>query len=124
MRLQAVDTTGKNVRVEENLFEENQGPGVVVVNMDQIRSAKGNLITRNQYKNNSSISIDLVKPDQEPSGDGRSPNTGNYDDRMPNRGIDAPVITSALIENGQLVVEGYAFSDVTVEFYRKDGKWL
>ncbi|GAA4651380.1 hypothetical protein GCM10023116_36640 [Kistimonas scapharcae] len=122
LRLQAIDGTGKKIQVENNLLEENQGPGVVVVNMDRNYVAKGNRITRNQYTGNrEDMGIDLVMDAQQPSGDGRTPNTGNYNDRAPNRGIDAPVISSALIDNGQLVVEGYALPGVTVEFYRKDG---
>ncbi len=121
LRLQARDTTGQRINVEDNLMEENRGPGVVVVNMDQNYVAKGNRITRNQYKSNTSIGIDLVMQAQQSSGDGRSPNTGHYDDRAPNRGIDAPVINSALLDNGQLIVEGYSMPGVTLEFYRKDG---
>ncbi len=122
LRLQAIDGTGRKIQVENNLLEENQGPGVVVVNMDRNYVAKGNRITRNQYTGNrEDMGIDLVMDAQKPSGDGRTPNTGNYDDRAPNRGIDAPVIASALIDNGQLIVEGYALPGVTVEFYRKDG---
>ncbi|WP_211826156.1 lectin-like domain-containing protein [Kistimonas asteriae] len=122
LRLQAIDGTGKKIQVENNLLEENQGPGVVVVSMDRNYVAKGNRITRNLYRGNrENMGIDLVMNAQKPSGDGRTPNTGNYDDRAPNRGIDAPVISSALIDNGQLVVEGYALPGVTVEFYRKDG---
>ncbi|UYM16805.1 choice-of-anchor L domain-containing protein [Endozoicomonas euniceicola] len=129
LRLQARSDGGDRVKVSGNLIENNNGPGVVISNMDNAssRSARGNWIIGNQFRNNRVNGVDMPidLSVTTVTGDGPTENTGSYEDGWPNRGIDTPVIHHAYMYDDKLVLEGgvmnEAISPVTVEFYKKTG---
>lgn len=63
-------------------------------------------ITGNCIFNNSRVGIDLDTSGN-PNGDDVTPNDGQIDPSHPNNGIDYPVITSALLLDDQLYLEGF-----------------
>ncbi|NPB05840.1 MAG: hypothetical protein GXO08_05630, partial [Aquificae bacterium] len=83
------------------------------------------------FWNNGGISIDLdlthldgVNSGVNPNGDGVSPNDGQVDDAQPNKGLDYPIITRAVVRDGTFIVEGYVGTNdspiaqtLTVEVY-------
>ena len=129
LRLQARPDDGDRVKVSGNLIENNNGPGVVISNMDNVlsRTARGNWVIGNLFRNNRINGVDMPidLSVTTVTGDGPTENTGSYEDGWPNRGIDSPVIHHAYISDDKLVLEGSlmneAISPVSVEFYKKTG---
>lgn len=128
IRLQIKDVTGQAVRVEKNLLANNNGPGVIVSSQDsQYYVAQGNRISQNWFRNNRRNGVDMpidLSRQTSASGDGLNGNSGDYDNSWPNQGIDAPLLESATIQDGMLVVEGYAMDRVQLQFYRQKGSDL
>ena len=132
IRLQARSEGGDRVKVTGNLIKNNNGPGVVIANMDNVlsRTARGNRIINNHFIDNElngvAMPIDLtVDSSANPSGDGSTNNTGKYEDDRPNQGIDKPVIRYAFVSGDQLRVAGTVMKSVnspmTLEFYQHKG---
>ena len=132
IRLQARSEVGDRVKVTGNLIKNNNGPGVVIANMDNVlsRTAKGNRIFNNHFIDNElngvAMPIDLTEDSSaNPSGDGPTDNTGKYEDDRPNQGIDKPVIRYAFVSGDQLRIAGTVMKSVnsplTLEFYQHKG---
>jgi uncharacterized repeat protein (TIGR01451 family) len=88
----------------------------------------GNTISENSIYGNSGLGID-TDPNSWALGNGVSPNNGAKDPVVPNVGIDYPVISSANIVSGNLVVKGFVgnvvpgstiFGSVKLEFFIAD----
>ncbi|MCS7102873.1 MAG: right-handed parallel beta-helix repeat-containing protein [Candidatus Korarchaeum sp.] len=102
-----------------NVISRN-GIGVVVAETSVVS------MTRNCIYNNSRVGIDLDASGN-PNGDDVTLNDGLLNGSEPNKGIDYPVITSALLLDDQLQVEGFIgdeslggsprFAGATVEVY-------
>jgi uncharacterized repeat protein (TIGR01451 family) len=77
-----------------------------------------NRITQNHFGNNRGLAIDLDSGTWT-VGNGVTLNDGNCNNTsQPNVGLDFPVITRAQVVSGNLLVEGTACPNVTVEVYR------
>jgi trimeric autotransporter adhesin len=121
MRLQ-----GTNNIIEKNIIRDNAGAGVLVRN-----TAAFNLITQNSIFNNGTgtngtgqIGIDLVANGE--SGDtGTAPfvssNLATVTGANANDLIHFPVLTSATIGNGNLIVKGFAPTGARIELFVADG---
>ncbi len=106
-------TSSDNI-VRYNKITSNLGPGLMVA-YDSGRgfSPKRNLISKNYFKGNSKVGIDLLKDGENSDGlytsgqSGVTPNNGQIDSDIGNEGIDYPVFTLATLSNGNLHLEGY-----------------
>ncbi|NNF11272.1 MAG: hypothetical protein HKN74_13410, partial [Acidimicrobiia bacterium] len=121
--------------VTKNLFEQNNGPAIIIVSDDASApypGANGNRISQNHFSNssatadNAGIALDLLdaaSPSAEhDAGDGITLNDGSTDPDAGNLGLDYPVIASASIVAGSsLVITGWARPGVEIEFYEAAG---
>lgn len=113
--------------VEYNLFDTNNGPGIVVAgeNTAQSRAAGRAVISRNSFTSNDSISIDnhVASTDNLLGGDGISVNDGTTTATAGNALLDYPVITSVLpgAGPGTADVTGTACANCVVELYAAAG---
>ncbi|MBT8216205.1 MAG: right-handed parallel beta-helix repeat-containing protein, partial [Acidimicrobiia bacterium] len=125
---------GSGSTVTKNLFEQNNGPAIIIVSDDASApypGANGNRISQNHFSNssatadNAGIALDLLdaaSPSAEhDAGDGITLNDGLTDPDAGNLGLDYPVITNAFISGGSLVVTGWARPGVEIEFYEAVG---
>ena len=91
--------------IERNVVTDNAGPGIVVQ-----RSARGAAMSRNAVFANAGLGIDhddkVTLPGVDGVGDGVTPNDGLLTADA-NRGLDYPVITSAVLDAGVVTIEGY-----------------
>ncbi len=106
-------TSSDNI-IRYNKISNNKGPGIMVA-YDSGRgfTPKRNLISKNSFKGNSKVGIDLLKDGENsdglyPSGEsGVTPNNGQIDSDIGNEGMDYPVFTLVTLSNGNLHLEGY-----------------
>jgi hypothetical protein len=113
--------TGSNVVFARNRVRNNGGPGLVLLN------ASGTIISQNSFSSNggttavSGLAIDLDPTTRDPNSlgtpNGVTINDANDADTGPNGLLNYPVITSAIIANGELSVTGFARPGSAIELY-------
>src|SRR4030095_16245686 len=113
--------TGNNVVFSRNRVLNNGGAGLVLLN------ASGTAISQNSFSSNggasavSGLAIDLDPNTRDPNSlgtpNGVTLNDANDADTGPNGLLNFPVITSAMIANGQLALAGYARPGSAIELY-------
>src|SRR4030095_5419180 len=106
--------TGSNVVFARNRVLSNGGPGLVLLN------ASGTAISQKSLRSNggasavSGLAIDLDPNTRDPNSlgapNGVTLNDANDADTGPNGLLNFPVITSAMIANGELSINGFARS--------------
>ena len=117
----AYNYTGSNVVFARNRVLSNGGPGMVVLN------ASGTILSQNSFSSNggitanSGLAIDLDPNTRDPNTlgtpNGVTLNDANDADTGPNGLLNYPVITSAIIANGELSVTGFARPGSAIELY-------
>ena len=113
--------TGSNVVFSRNRVLNNGGPGLVMLN------ASGTTISQNSFSSNggvaatSGLAIDLDPNTRDPNSlgtpNGVTINDANDADTTPNGLLNFPVITSAIIANGELSITGFARPGSAIELY-------
>ena len=113
--------TGSNVVFSRNRVLSNGGPGIVLLGVS------GTIVSQNSFSSNggvtavSGLAIDLDANTRDPNGlgtpNGVTLNDANDADTGPNGLLNYPVITSAIIANGELSVAGFARPGSTIELY-------
>jgi parallel beta-helix repeat protein len=113
--------TGSNVVFARNRVRNNGGPGLVLLN------ASGTTISQNSFSSNggttavSGLAIDLDPTTRDPNSlgtpNGVTINDANDADTGPNGLLNYPVITSAIVANGELSVTGFARPGSAIELY-------
>jgi Right handed beta helix region len=113
--------TGSNVVFSRNRVLNNGGPGLVLLN------ATGTAISQNSFSSNggatavSGLAIDLDPNTRDPNGlntpNGVTINDANDADAGPNGLLNFPIITSAIIANGELSITGFARPGSAIELY-------
>ena len=113
--------TGSNVVFARNRVLSNGGPGLVLL------GASGTIISQNSFSSNggiaanSGVAIDLDPNTRDPNSlgtpNGATINDANDADSGPNGLLNYPVITSAIIANGELSVAGFARPGSAIELY-------
>lgn len=113
--------TGNNVVFYRNRVLNNAGPGIVLLN------ATGTLLSQNSFSSNgavaavSGLAIDLDPNTRDPNAlntpNGVTINDANDADTGPNGLLNFPVITSAIIANGELSITGFARPGSAMELY-------
>ena len=117
----AYNYTGSNVVFARNRVLSNGGPGMVVLN------ASGTILSQNSFSSNggvaanSGLAIDLDPNTRDPNSlgtpNGVTINDANDADTGPNGLLNYPVITSAIIANGELSLTGFARPGSAIELY-------
>jgi parallel beta-helix repeat protein len=117
----AYNYTGSNVVFARNRVLSNGGPGMVVLN------ASGTTLSQNSFSSNggvaanSGLAIDLDPNTRDPNAlgtpNGVTINDANDADTGPNGLLNYPVITSAIIANGELSLTGFARPGSAIELY-------
>ena len=104
--------------IQQNLVTGNSGPGVTVI------SATGVLITQNSIFANGSLATDIGIDLNSVSGDpntytaqGVTINTPGCTHTGPNNELNFPIIQSALLSTGNLVLRGWACPGAAIEFF-------
>lgn len=113
--------TGSNVVFSRNRVQNNGGPGIVLLGVS------GTIVSQNSFSSNggatavSGLAIDLDPTTRDPNSlgtpNGVTINDANDADTGPNGLLNYPVITSAIIANGELSVTGFARPGSAVELY-------
>ncbi len=113
--------TGSNVVFSRNRVLNNGGPGLVMLN------ASGTTISQNSFSSNggvaanSGLAIDLDPNTRDPNAlntpNGVTINDANDSDTTPNGLLNFPVITSAIVANGELSITGFARPGSAIELY-------
>ncbi len=97
------------VTVRKNLVYGNT-VGIYVNTED--RAAHGNTLTQNHVYDNAHLGIDLAnRSPSAPPGDGVTANDGALDPDLGNRGVDYPILTSAVLVGTDLHLWGYIGSN-------------
>jgi parallel beta-helix repeat protein len=117
----AYNYTGSNVVFARNRVLNNGGPGMVVLN------ASGTILSQNSFSSNggvaanSGLAIDLDPNTRDPNTlgmpNGVTINDASDADSGPNGLLNYPVITSAIIANGELSLTGFARPGSAIELY-------
>ena len=111
----AYNLTGTNVTFVKNRIINNGGPGLLVM------AATGVSASQNSFSGNGGLAIDLDPVTRDPNSlgtpNGVTLNDANDADSGPNGLLNYPVITSALILNGQLSIAGFARPGSAMELY-------
>ena len=89
----------------------------ISVNIEGVAQTDQNTITQNSVYNNRQLGIDLHEQVTVAKFDGVTLNDPGDLDIGSNQLTNFPVITSALIDSGKLVIEGFAEPGATVEFF-------
>jgi parallel beta-helix repeat protein len=113
--------TGSNVVFYRNRVLSNGGPGLVLL------AASGTTVSQNSFSSNgglaatSGLAIDLDPNTRDPNAlntpNGVTINDANDADTGPNGLLNYPVITSAVIANGELSITGFARPGSAIELY-------
>ncbi|MGH8236841.1 MAG: beta strand repeat-containing protein, partial [Steroidobacteraceae bacterium] len=113
--------TGSNVVFSRNRVLNNGGPGLVMLN------ASGTTISQNSFSSNggvaatSGLAIDLDPNTRDPNSlgtpNGVTINDANDTDTTPNGLLNFPVITAAIVANGELSITGFARPGSAIELY-------
>jgi parallel beta-helix repeat protein len=117
---------GSNSLFEKNVIAAQEGPGIIVSGTDGsypgVTPAANNRISQNSFTGNGSIGIDLEEgAAAHTTGDGVTPNDGGPNATFGNLGVDYPVLTSAHLAAGDLLVAGTSPAGAELEFYISDG---
>jgi uncharacterized repeat protein (TIGR01451 family) len=107
----AVRSGSSNI-INGNTIYSNTGDGVLVSS-----TGTANTIRGNSTYTNGNLGIDLGAGDQ---GDGVTINDNNDADAGPNNLLNFPVLDMAEIDNGTLVITGWARPGAIVEFFIRD----
>jgi len=105
---------GSAVTVQQNVITGNSGPGLAVV------SATGVKISQNSFFSNGTIGIDLNTVNIDPNtytANGVTLNDLNDADTGPNGLLNYPVMESATISGGNLILKGWARPGSAIEFF-------
>ena len=117
---------GANNSVTGNILSNNSGDGLTLVGNGNPNypAAATNLISQNHFGDNGGQGIDLSETGT--GGDGVTINDDGDPDTGANELLNYPIIESAQIEGGNLVVNGFAAAGMTIEFYiaRHGPEWL
>ncbi len=105
--------TGNTVR-RNVVFANEVG---ISVNIEGVVQTDGNTITENSVYNNRQLGIDLHEQVTTAKFDGVTLNDPGDLDIGSNQLMNFPLITSALIDSGKLVLEGFAEPGSKVEFF-------
>ena len=112
----AYNMTGTNVVFYRNLVADNAGPGLLII------GANGVAASQNRFENNGGLAIDLDPNTRDPNSMGAAQgvtlNDAGDADSGPNGLLNFPVISSAVIIGGELLVSGYARPNSAIELYR------
>jgi parallel beta-helix repeat protein len=112
------DLGGGAVTLQRNVVTANSGPGIVVVGSQNV------LISDNSTYLNGGLGIDLDPVGTDANNytpQGVTINDLNDADTGPNGLLNFPVITSANIIGGNLVLSGFARPGSVIEFFVSDG---
>lgn len=113
--LVAYNLTGSNVVISRNVVTGNAGPGLIVLN------ATGIVASQNAFSANGGLAIDLDPNTRDPNGlgpgQGVTLNDAGDADAGPNGLLNYPVITSAVLANGELSLAGFARPGSAIELY-------
>lgn len=101
---------GSNNLIGQNTIKNNQGDGIVVA------AGTGNQITENSIYNNGGLGIDLGGGSE---GNGVTPNDSGDVDTGANALFNFPILESAKLSGGNLVVKGFARPGSKIEFFVK-----
>lgn len=111
----AYNLTGTSVVFYRNRSVSNAGPGLLIM------SATGVAASQNSFSNNGGLAIDLDPNTRNPNTmgapNGVTLNDSGDADTGPNGLLNYPVITSAVIANGELNVAGFARPGSSIELY-------
>ena len=113
-------SVSSNNTINNNTFTANIGDGI------SARAGTNNVFSQNSFFNNGDLAIDLTAGTAN-DGDGlvsatevTTKNDSGDSDTGANGLINFPVIQSATIRNGNLIVTGYATANTVVELYVSD----
>jgi len=113
--MDAYSVSGGSVVFSRNVVRDNAGPGVVVID------ATGIQITQNSFSSNGGLAIDLdprsLDPNTLGTPQGVTINDNGDSDTGPNGLRNYPVITSAVLVNGELSFSGFARPGSGIELY-------
>ena len=111
-------SAGAALTIKQNIVTGNAGPGVTVI------SATGVTITQNSIFSNGSLATDIGIDLNSVSGDpntytaqGVTLNTAGCTHTGPNNELNFPIIQSALLSAGNLVLRGWACPGSAIEFF-------
>lgn len=105
--------SGNNNQITSNTIHNNVGDGVLISS-----TGTGNTIRGNSTYDNGDLGIDLGQTGTQ--GNGVTINDNNDSDAGPNNLLNFPVLDFAEIDNGTLVVTGWARPGAIVEFFIRD----
>ncbi len=113
--MDAYSVTGTGLVFSRNLVTGNAGPGILVI------QATGVTLTQNSFSSNGGLSIDLdprtLDPNNLVAPQGVTLNDNGDADAGPNNLRNYPVITSAVLTNGELSFAGFARPGSAIELY-------
>lgn len=112
----AYDYSGTGVVFSRNQVRDNAGAGIMLMRVN------GTQLTQNAFSSNGGLGIDLDPRSIDPNvlgvPQGVSLNdNGDADTGPPNGLLNYPVITSAVLVNGELVLSGFARPGSGIEWY-------
>jgi hypothetical protein len=111
----AYNLTGNGVVFYRNRSVSNAGSGLLIM------SATGVSASQNSFANNGGLAIDLDPNTRDPNmmgaPNGVTLNDNGDSDTGPNGLLNFPVITSAVIANGELSIAGFARPNSAIELY-------
>ena len=97
--------------VIDNLFDSNTGDGI------SVQMGTVNTISKNRMLNNGDLGIDLGNGN---NGDGVTLNDQDDTDSGPNGLFNFPILESAQIQDGNLVITGFARPGSVIELFEAD----
>jgi uncharacterized repeat protein (TIGR01451 family) len=124
----AINASSSDTTIQKNIITGTkntglgQGSGIVVYYGGPLNTGLRNRISQNSIYQNAKLGIDH-------QADGVTPNNGLVSATQPNNGIDYPIITSSILNAGNLKVKGYVgntsagnsiFGNTTVELFVAD----
>jgi parallel beta-helix repeat protein len=113
--------TGSNVVFARNRVLNNGGPGLVLLNASGTTASQNSFSSNGGIAANSGLAIDLDPNTRDPNAlgapNGATLNDANDADTGPNGLLNYPVITSAIIANGELSIVGFARPGSAIELY-------